>query len=604
MNLFRSKWLKLSPFFISLFLILIIMAPVLCSEYTIKWDAYDAGLPIFIWMGSALRQGLFPGHFPYIFNGYPLAGDVQSGVYNPYVILSSFLFPNSTYVLNFLYLLIQLTTFVNFYYIGLFLFKDRWVSSFFSVSILFSGFMIGHSEHFTFTIVVVAFSLCLLSFIQAYKNHFLYSFLLAFFGSIHFTTFSYPTLTISSFICFLLITVYWIPKEKNLRSFLKKMSPILLGLVFGLLYSSSALYYALQTLSLSTRSEPISLDLHLAGSQHPTSLLNLLFPFLIYSKGIDISMDQFHLLLISPLLLITLLVKIYRGEWRQLGIAKRTGIWCGTALLIFVLLNLGKYSPIPLRPLLAQWSPFRMGRFPGSNFNFQALILLAFFSARTLQYLFQRWSWTPSMKFLFLILIFFDAHWIYSSKRNLIYFKPHPKVPVQSLKVIYQPHDQKLLDENKYCPPVQSNQPIYIDTNNDLLFAGYFKASGYSPLYFQDYVNHFNELRWALCQPGRLWRVEDKKRVHYQLISYSPRQIELIMNLSKGAHVDDLYLWSEVNTGYWTLYINDQETPFVRGVGALRYFRIPQKFINEDKIHIRMRYNIHFFSFHKNSLRD
>ncbi len=63
--------------------------PLTLGLYSLKNDALNYFLPVRYQISSAIGEGYFPGWSPYFNLGYPLHGDMQSGVWNPFVQLLS-----------------------------------------------------------------------------------------------------------------------------------------------------------------------------------------------------------------------------------------------------------------------------------------------------------------------------------------------------------------------------------------------------------------------------------------------------------------------------------------------------------------------------------
>lgn len=75
-----------------LLLLICILAywPVSFGIFSVKNDAIHYFLPFRFQIGEAIRNGQWPLWSPYIYNGYPISGDMQSGAWNPIVWIISF----------------------------------------------------------------------------------------------------------------------------------------------------------------------------------------------------------------------------------------------------------------------------------------------------------------------------------------------------------------------------------------------------------------------------------------------------------------------------------------------------------------------------------
>jgi len=63
--------------------------PLSFGVFSVKNDAINYFLPFRFNISSAIQNGEFPYWSPFIYLGYPLHGDMQSGVWNPIVLLLS-----------------------------------------------------------------------------------------------------------------------------------------------------------------------------------------------------------------------------------------------------------------------------------------------------------------------------------------------------------------------------------------------------------------------------------------------------------------------------------------------------------------------------------
>src|SRR5215207_8141655 len=59
--------------------------PISLGLFSVKNDAIHYFLPFRYQISEAIRNGEWPFWSPYIYLGYPIAGDMQSGAWNPVV---------------------------------------------------------------------------------------------------------------------------------------------------------------------------------------------------------------------------------------------------------------------------------------------------------------------------------------------------------------------------------------------------------------------------------------------------------------------------------------------------------------------------------------
>jgi Bacterial membrane protein YfhO len=82
---------KLSDYFFIIMVAIIAYWPVSFMLFSVKNDAINYFLAMRYNTSEAIQHGYFPSWLPYINMGYPAHGDVQAGVWNPVVILMSFI---------------------------------------------------------------------------------------------------------------------------------------------------------------------------------------------------------------------------------------------------------------------------------------------------------------------------------------------------------------------------------------------------------------------------------------------------------------------------------------------------------------------------------
>src|SRR4051812_20415090 len=78
------------PFYFLLFFIGIVAYwPLSLQVFSLKNDAITYFLPFRFQISESIRNGFFPFWSPYIYTGLPLHADIQSGAWNPVVLLIS-----------------------------------------------------------------------------------------------------------------------------------------------------------------------------------------------------------------------------------------------------------------------------------------------------------------------------------------------------------------------------------------------------------------------------------------------------------------------------------------------------------------------------------
>jgi len=96
---------RLRPYMVLLLLCLAAYWPLTFSVFSVKNDAIHYFLPFRYQVSNAIQHGELPFWSPYLYLGYPLLGDMQSGAWNPFVWLISLFSTYNIYLFHLEYLL-------------------------------------------------------------------------------------------------------------------------------------------------------------------------------------------------------------------------------------------------------------------------------------------------------------------------------------------------------------------------------------------------------------------------------------------------------------------------------------------------------------------
>src|SRR5687768_5751042 len=89
MQKIRKLILSKKNYLALLLVTLIAFWPISLNIFSLKNDALIYFLPYRYHISESIQSGMFPWWSPYIYTGLPLYGDIQSGVWNPVVLLIS-----------------------------------------------------------------------------------------------------------------------------------------------------------------------------------------------------------------------------------------------------------------------------------------------------------------------------------------------------------------------------------------------------------------------------------------------------------------------------------------------------------------------------------
>ena len=128
------------------FLLLILVScllaywPLTFGIFSLKNEALNYFLPVRFQISEAISNGHWPFWSPFLNFGYPLHGDMQSGVWNPFVQLISLFGPYSLRTLQLETLLYVFLSGVGMFYLLKHLFANRTISLFGSVAYMLCGY--------------------------------------------------------------------------------------------------------------------------------------------------------------------------------------------------------------------------------------------------------------------------------------------------------------------------------------------------------------------------------------------------------------------------------------------------------------------------------
>jgi hypothetical protein len=215
----------------------------------------------------------------------------------------------------------------------------------------------------------------------------------------------------------------------------------------GTLLALPAALHFLHQLPRSQRTPGLSVDVVLQGSLPAAALMNLVAPFmkgLPRTVSLDPTMDRFHLLAVSPVLVLAGL-----WLWRRMNAT----YWVALVLaVLFTLLALGAHSPIPIRGWLAeQLFLYRVGRAPAGQHRGFALFCLALASAIVLD---RAWrAVSPRLRTTAAAVIAADFMAVMALNSHVRYgvLPDALKGELPRCKVVHGPPDQPLLDAPRDC---------------------------------------------------------------------------------------------------------------------------------------------------------
>jgi hypothetical protein len=92
-NLISGRLKHLQPYLLLLLITCIAYWPIAFHLFSLKNDALVYFLPYRYQVSETIQNGSFPWWNPYLYTGLPIHSDMQSGVWNPVVMLVSLILP-------------------------------------------------------------------------------------------------------------------------------------------------------------------------------------------------------------------------------------------------------------------------------------------------------------------------------------------------------------------------------------------------------------------------------------------------------------------------------------------------------------------------------
>jgi hypothetical protein len=536
--------------------VLLLNLDAFSGHTAVLWDARDDTWFFLRFFGSALREGHFGDFLPNVGSGYPVGGNIVSGAYNPVYLLMAVVFPSSALSINVLYLILQMSAFVLAFLLGRTFGLSATGSWFLGLSMVASGFFVGHASHPSYLSSGVALLACLLGLRLAVQGRPWVGAGLIGGGTWQIGTTGSPEHMVFGAHVLALVGLYHLIRSPHRRAV---AVGAVAGVSGGLLLASPALAHFLHQVSHSQRAAGMTVDAVLTGSMPPMSLLNLVDPFLRMwdvPDAVDPTMNRFHLLTLSPFLLLfgALL-------WRRLP---RTFLVTLALAGLFTLLALGRHSPVPLRAWLAElFFSYRIGRFPSGQHRGFALFCLALASALVFDWLWTSATSTRRLALAAAVAIDFAA--VMSVNAHVRYGELPPRLQgtLPRFKVEYRAGEESLINAPRDCRfagPGPAGQKNVIPDR--------FSWSGYTNLISGRYLAERESMRWALCGESRLWQYRTGVPQPFALDLYSPGYVKFSTPMPPPG--GRLLLWAEVDDGFWHLRLNGRDASFVGMPADLR----------------------------------
>lgn len=276
----KTAWHNILTYLFFFASALVCLGPLTLGLFTFKNDALTYYYPVRTLISDALNNGELPLWTPYINLGYPLHADFQSGAWNPFVWILSFLTKYPLWAMH-----IELMFYLSIAGYGMYkLSMSRgasfWIAIVCGLSFEFSGFMLDSVQFFT-----AVSSACWIPFIFLHFNKILNT---PNWKNAALFALNFSLLFLCGYPAFFIITIYLLAfyflyfawrnwKAKNIYA--SVFAKIVLALFLFTLFCLPAIISFYQHLPFISRGEAQTLSIVQENSMNPSTLVSLLFPF-------------------------------------------------------------------------------------------------------------------------------------------------------------------------------------------------------------------------------------------------------------------------------------------------------------------------------------
>jgi len=348
------KLLNRSERFTDLFYLVLILLSILFfyrdaifyQTRTLRWDAKDYFYPIFHFVSSLYRQGELPLWNPYLFNGFPSIGNIESQAFYPPNIL---FIPFTVFTPYVVYLQVVFHYFlagISMYMASRCYLLRRESCLLSAFTYMYSGFMIGHFSHITMIDVFAWFPLIFCVYDKALIERNLRIASLAGLVLGFSILAGHPQ---SSHIIFSVLTLHTIyrtfklySKDKNVYGIFKSAAILAVAFGIGVCFSAVQLVPTLELVMEAVRGSGVSFELSARSGQ--LSLQDLILFFMPnyygaitypYWGNLDVTQNIFYIGII-PLLSVGISILYKRKEVNV--------TYFGFMAIAFFIMSLGEHG--------------------------------------------------------------------------------------------------------------------------------------------------------------------------------------------------------------------------------------------------------------------
>ncbi|MFH0865397.1 MAG: YfhO family protein [Bacteroidota bacterium] len=386
-------------------------------HFSLKYDMIDCYYPWRYMVGECLQNGMLPWWNPYQTLGYPLHADPQSGAWYPIAWIIGGIWGYDIYSLEFEFLLHVFMAGTGMYFLGRVLCLTKGASFLIASAYMFSGFIIGNAQHFTW-IISAAWIPYIISYYLKFTNSKKYTdALITGFFMYLLISGGYPAFAVILCYFLLLLFIYFstgTAKRKEWRNLFQYVKLNFVFLISALLFSAVVLVSVTEVTAYITRGIKLPLEVALFNPLSPQCLVSFVLPFAAIKDmaffNTDLSMTNIYF---GLLIFIFFIFSLFIKKSSLVKVFFWWGIFCLAAAL-------GEY--LPVRKLLYDYLPM-MGffRFPSlfRLFSIISFLIAAGFAFDNYFNSFQKKK-NILLFILFPLLLFLMAAIVYSRMKGYL----------------------------------------------------------------------------------------------------------------------------------------------------------------------------------------
>jgi hypothetical protein len=329
-------------------------------KYSMKWDMIDCYYPWRYMVGECLQNHILPLWNPYETLGYPIHADPQSGAWYPFAWIIGYLWGYNIYSIEFEFVLHVYIAAIGMYLLGKKFGFGKNVAFVMAVGYMFSGLIIGNSQHLTYVISAAWIPFILLYYLKFSESLKTIHALIAAFFMFMLLAGGYPAFSIV-LVYFLFVLFIFncinIFKKKSWPEFKNLIKQNSIFAIATVLFSAVILISVLAVSSFITRGNKLPLDMAMFDPFSPQCLISIILPYASIKDpdffNTDLSMTNIYFGLI---LFLFLIISFFIKKPQIIKVFFWFGIFCLAAAM-------GNY--LPIRKLLYDYIPMMgMFRFP------------------------------------------------------------------------------------------------------------------------------------------------------------------------------------------------------------------------------------------------